>query len=683
MSRVRIIIFVALLLVLAPALASRQALAASDTLYWKAYTVGSVACLAAFQLPNGSWAVYASPPFLIVNYLLFRSPYPPGTFCVPVYTNYSYPELAVYYDGTLYVFDGLTLAGTYYLGQGQPYEDYSLSAIAVGRKVFFNGTVYTAPVDDYVPFVANQNLYIIYVNGSAVYVYDATTNTTIETGPSFNITNLDGAFLDPFMDTVVLLANASTLSGPATVYEVFGPFARTAYVVYNITFSRVITYDVVYTGLYTYTVYFYALSGNTLYLVGPNGVLPVATGQFLYYNGSLIFMYNPKTKTIFAVSTSDHSTVLAIKPPGGTAPQLFTAWGGIYAVYSGGTLYLSYEAPQISVQFNGPTQVYVDVPFSYSVQVTGATNYTVLLDGEPVPSYGTLRIAIPGVHVFTIYASNGVATVSQEYNVDVLPRPLVVQLKFLTPPYAFSTAEAELMTYDSLTGSNVSTTCTVTAGGRTLTVMSWEPFNVTLMPLNLTEPYTTINVSCGDNFEYQLTSVPFNVSLLGARPTPRLDYLGFGDIEIMFTGPGGIELNGTAYVYLNGTFYGEGPVPFSVSLPGPGKYYMDVDFTPSVQTFGNYSFDFVVMYYYNLSQAPTTESVTVANLLGRVVTNTTIITRMVTVPQIVQTVDPGELVLVATGALVVGLAAGAMILGGRGEEKEEEEEGGSSGVVVE
>lgn len=637
-----------LALVIAFAVLATSQLALAQSPQWRQYEFRST-CIVVYDFDeDGHLEIIALPGNVIDNYVSIPSPYPPADCGFTVdYDLDGAPELVLVHAGLYAVYRGMTLVAQHAL-TGRLVLDPNGRAFAVGNTVVFNSTVIEVESATTLhPLTVGSRLYVVYQSGLYAVIDDLSGwRRTVYTGGAeiLGVGYSTGRFY--------ILGRARAGGSVLVVYDAHtGNTTVTGFV---LEFDRVVLF-------LPFTGEFLATSGDYLYRVSQTAALLEYTGRTLHSDG--LYVYVQRGSALEVYSPALRSAVASIELPAEPA-----VLGGRYPfiAFSDGSRTYAYVAlPPITAAFSAPSRVYVGEVFEYRAYVQNSVDYAVLLNGAPVPPSGRASLNRSGVHVFTVYATNGVVSVTREHRVTAVPRPLTILIFISGVARAYATVNLTVQVYDRVFGGEVrGLECRVNVSGVDYVAESWTPIAVQLLPESLSRAETRVSVRCGDGDYYEETTYETTVPLYPVPPVLLVEYLGEGTLRVIPVSPdGSAPAPGTVEVHVDGRRLGAFAAPATITGIPPGNRTVTVRYYPTVPVFASAFYQLSVFYYEDVTAVPpeVEEVLHVADVV-RTVTETVEVTREVPVP--VTVAEPVEVptlsVPAATATGAAGAAAGAL-----------------------
>ena len=648
---------------------------------WKSYDFISTSIVAYDADSDGTAEILALPYYMIDNFVVVRSPYQQFEHGLLADVDLDGEKELVLYNmnGDFVVYKGSKLVFGYNLGGASPVLDLGRQAIAVGNKVLFNMSVYTFPDADHViPVVAGNKLFVVYMKGSALYLEDTSGNKW--TVYSDAIEPL-GAVI--YYGTLYLVGRAP-LGGTVFIkYKICGSAQISGF---TVELSRVlawIPFDEAFIAE--------GRSGD-IYRVKYYAVVLENTGRVLGCDDTYIYLYQDNKIVVYNPYAKFTRDTIETPVPG--MPDVF---GGSYphiAVVYGRKTYVATMEPAPVGVLVMPSVVYAGEKVYYRLHTYNAVEATLTVNGTALPLEGYIVFNRTGTYTFVASLSNGLATVTSTYTVDVRPRPLVISLRVLGPAVAFSEGTVLVGVVDGLNGSRVEGIfCELRLPDYTVPVEPWKEVSVKFTPPT-DAPETQVSVACGDDTFYERTEYSLRIPLQPTTATIRVDYLGSGAIRISFVSPrcSNCTVPGTVNVYLDGVFVSRGDTPYTLSGLRPGNHTVVVEFTPTTPLYRPARYTLGVTYYGNVSEVPS-EILATVQVADRVevVNNTVVQTETVTVPQPVYiekpVLDMQKVIMLLgggiAGGVLLGIGIAAAFLGRGGKRRREQPEEKKPGIEEE
>ena len=628
---------------------------------WIKYTVHATAAVVYDVDGDGVDEVILLPGYVLDNYVLIKSPYPPMPHGLLVDLDWDgSPELVLYNDrGDCLVFKGMRLVHSFVLGK-PPATDMERRTLVAGNLVVWkNNTWRVEDAVHLVPVVAGDKVYAVYNNGTHLLIADPSGARQV----IYN-DNLEPLAAYAQDNKVFILARART---------------GVVYIVYDMASGavRMTGYSIPVSRVYAFTGDGFLVEAlGKLYRITSRGAVLEYAGKPLYYDGRYIYIrlggrlavYDPTLRRTVYSSRIPPSCRVA-----GSYPTLALVCRDKVLVLS--------RIPEPFIEIDVPRNVLVGIPVHYRVTVKGATNYTILLDGKPVPPAGRIVFNHTGVHVITVSAANGPVTVTENATIKVHARPIKISLRFLAPPTPYKTTRLVVETRDALRNVRVDTVCRLRIGRTMLLARSWKPVNITIIPGSINDTVIRVDAGCGGDGVYKETWYKTVIPLEPVEPEVHVDYLGGGKVRLALTVPSNNSavVPGVVQVYVDGRLVADtNPAIFKVS---PGRHHVLVIFEPASRQFARTRYGFNIEYYYNVSEIPANRSATIL-VADRPVTRTVTVrvgggsesTRTVTVTVRVPTTSTTPDLAACLISGIVGVAGGYLLARRRKTTPREEEE---------
>ncbi|MEM4570230.1 MAG: hypothetical protein QXE66_02865 [Desulfurococcaceae archaeon] len=677
MARALIVLFLSLALLLTAQVAMAQ------SSQWRQYEFRST-CIVVYDFDeDGHLEIIALPDYVIDNYVLLPSPYPPADCGFTVdYDLDGAPELVLVQADVYAVYRGMRLIAQHEL-TGRLVLDPRGRAFAVGNTVVFNSTVIKVEGATTVfPLTVGNKLYVVYQSGLYAVIDDLSGwRRTVYMGGA-EILGVGYA-----MYQFYILGRIREVGSVLVVYDHIK--GNATLIGYPHEFERVVIFLLGE---------FLATSGEYLYRVSPSAAVLEYVGNVLHSDGDLVYVQRGSLLEVYSPVT--RGTVISLELP--ATPAVFGGRYPFIAFSDGSRTYAYVALPPITVLFWAPPRVYVGEVFEYRAYVYNAIDYTVLLNDAPVPPSGRIALNRSGVHVFTVYATNGVVSVTREYRVTAIPRPLTILLFISGVTRAYATVNLTVRVYDraSWTPSEVrGLMCRVNVSGVDYVAESWTPITVQLLPASLSRAEARVSVRCGDGDYYEETTYETTVSLYPVQPVLQAEYLGEGTLRVFLVSPDGSTMApGTIEVFLNYTRLGVYTLPATLTGIPPGTHMVTIYYYSTVPVFSSTTYTLSVTYHEDVSaiSSETTEVLHVADVVRYVtvtetvragdvlvptvetviVTETVKATKEITVPikEVVEisTLDVPRAITAAATGVVAGITIGVLLAWFKYRKKEKE-----------
>lgn len=624
---------------------------------WKQYGFNSSGFVVYDFDGDGALELLALPSYVIDNYVAIRSPYPTASSGFTVDWDLDgREELVLQYMSTYYVFRGMTALTSYSI-PGKLVIDQYRKAFAVGNTVIYNSTtiVFHDATPPVFPITSDKRLYVIYLSGTSLRILDNTGwNVTVYAGDISEILGV-GMYFGKFY----VLGKARTGGSILLVYDAY---QRAVSVTgFTIEFDKAVLFV-------AYSEAFIATSGSNVYRVYRDRAVLEYIGDVLFFDGSYMYIYRSENNTLDVYSPALSTVVKTYYLP--VAPMVLGGRHPVIGFSDGSRTYVFVDAPPIVISLYAPSTVYAGEKFFYSLDVRNAVDYTLLLNGQPIPTTGYLTLNASGGYLFKASASNGIITEEREYIVKVLPRPISIRLRVEGVPRAFEDATMLVEVTDVRTGASITdTTCRVTVGSQQFDIAPWSRFTATLTPTSLTTNNIPVSIRCGDGSYYESKEHQTLVFAYSSSPQLDVEYLGEGTLRVrLIAKDNKTEATGLVDIYVNERYVGRQSLPATITSIPPGENVIMLRYQPTQLVFAPSTYTLKVVYYENASSVPPEllSTVLLADVVKVVNVTETIevptpVTVPVEVPVEVPVLDATLTMVIAGGATAAGLVAGIFI----------------------
>ncbi|MCE4606139.1 MAG: hypothetical protein F7B59_02255 [Desulfurococcales archaeon] len=332
--------------------------------------------------------------------------------------------------------------------------------------------------------------------------------------------------------------------------------------------SSVVGFDV---PSYSFMVYY----DGMIYLVGMNGLVNMFTGSLLCRSG--LNMYIATGNNIILFNGYLGSVTATYPLPPTSNPRLAACSDGVIAVAYGSKVAVYYPAAEPVISINVRRTAYVLTPVSYEVDARNADMLEVMVNGTVVKPKGEIVFNESGMYRMEAYASNKFVEAQTYADIAVLPRPLVIKLKFNQTPVLYKDLSVTIEAFDGLSGEEVNTSCNLSVPGigEPIDTSSWKPVSFSVLPSSGTY---TVSASCGDNTVYKETDASVALIVTPADTKLVVQHPYNGTVLLSVYDEMGNLVKGKIIVsYGNNTVEGDNPLTLSLL---PGTHTAEVAFTP-------------------------------------------------------------------------------------------------------
>lgn len=544
------------------------------------------------------------------------------------------PDLVLYSDEWVAIYNGTRLVAAYNVtASTRPLTSLDGRALAFNNTVISRDGVKTFPARA-VPFTMGTT-WAAYVLNGTLYISDGEGRThavypdSLEPLGAYAVNNV-----------VYILARA----GNSTLYITYnvrtGGTMITAFVT---PIERVVYFDARHRA-------FYGVSAGGVWRVTRGGAVLEHEGEPVWVDGSGL-IYIVAGSTLHVYSPSRREVLASMELPRPNPAKVAADYPVVAAVYED-AVYLKVDIPKPRVSLSVQRRAVVNERIYYRV-ATDAEEVSVLVDGKHYPPEGYVSFETAGPHNITVVASNALYTVTKTYTVHVDPRPVRVSYS-ISSRKAFAPTNITVKTFDARTGERVVLNCTITIGDWSVETVSWHPTTVILEADGREAP---LSIACRGNKVYEGASLETKIRVAPVDPGLDYQYLGEGELRLVFTRPDGAPANGTVTVRVDTGDVFTGDNPLTIRLD-PGRHVLRIRFESGDPVVRSVTLHVTVEYYYDAGEVPEPlrDRVVVAD---RVVneTRTVIENRTVTVTEQVRVVE--KVVDAPKTALAVVVAAAA------------------------